>query len=538
MPNVLARIDSKVADSVAFVIGVLVAGLSCFQGDSMLGDPFHQGEHFAAAVSYLAGSGARFHPLAIHGVLDVFPALLAERLTGAGNYFLATEVIYCALNFAAAIALLAIAWELLRSKPNRWLLLLVVGLVAPFVVGYRDLLLLTSLYLFVMISGRNAAGPSGVLLKFGLGIAAAFGVFWSFDRGIAGTVALGAGVLTMLPRGRTHAIPLVAFVATITVLALCFDAFSLSNYLSNVRLLMDTSSQWRYVGQQSALELSTFALALNSVALTLFVLESWRSGSFERRVPQVLAFVLLALVLVKIGTNRADILHVYWALWVPMLAALAFYGGTLKVRMAAVILVAVVLIAAIGVARSYDDYAMLLVVALLGYATVSLLRLRHFQIVTAGLMVLIACGLWSVAASSTNWLTGGRYAWIGRVLHSPANEEVSPPPVVWVAERLREQGVNCVFDLTNSGLINGLVRRPSCSRFTYPVYATTKYEQQLIDDLRAASPRALVYSSGNWSYRIDGKPMNERFQALDRFILTNYPVEACSVGYCVRYARN
>ncbi len=95
--------------------------------------------------------------------------------------------------------------------------------------------------------------------------------------------------------------------------------------------------------------------------------------------------------------------------------------------------------------------------------------------------------------------------------------------------------MECVFDLSNNGVINGLVRRPSCSRFTYPVYAGPHHESILISDLRDASPRALVYSSTYWSYNIDGRDMRKRFPELDKFILKNYPKEECSHGYCVRY---
>lgn len=117
----------------------------------------------------------------------------------------------------------------------------------------------------------------------------------------------------------------------------------------------------------------------------------------------------------------------------------------------------------------------------------------------------------------------------------PSNRLSATDGVVWVSDRLQERAVDCVFDLSNNGIINGLTRRPSCSRFTYPVYAGPDHESILISDLRGASPRALVYSSTYWSYRIDGRNMKKRFPELDKFILENYPDEECNHGYCVRY---
>jgi hypothetical protein len=131
--------------------------------------------------------------------------------------------------------------------------------------------------------------------------------------------------------------------------------------------------------------------------------------------------------------------------------------------------------------------------------------------------------------------SSGKYAWI-KSLSSPASNRLSATDgVVWASDRLKESAVDCVFDLSNNGVVNGLVRRPSCSRFTYPVYAGPNHESILISDLHDASPRAIVYSSTYWSYNIDGKNMKNRFPKLDEFILKNYPKEECSYGYCVRY---
>jgi hypothetical protein len=94
--------------------------------------------------------------------------------------------------------------------------------------------------------------------------------------------------------------------------------------------------------------------------------------------------------------------------------------------------------------------------------------------------------------------------------------------------------VDCVFDLSNNGLIEALVQKPACSRITYPVYGGPAHEVELVDALVRRQPAALVYSSTHWAYAIDQRPMPQRFPELDRYIRAHYPIEHCAEGYCVR----
>ena len=95
-----------------------------------------------------------------------------------------------------------------------------------------------------------------------------------------------------------------------------------------------------------------------------------------------------------------------------------------------------------------------------------------------------------------------------------------------------------MFDLSNSGTINALLALPSCSRFTYPVYAAAQHEQELIETVEREQPSAIVYSSTFWAFNFDGRSMHDRFPKLTGHLRLQYPVQECSFGYCIRLRDN
>ena len=120
---------------------------------------------------------------------------------------------------------------------------------------------------------------------------------------------------------------------------------------------------------------------------------------------------------------------------------------------------------------------------------------------------------------------------------NPANNEYVEDSMKWVSSEIKNSNSKCVFDLSNNGIINGLINLPSCTKYTYLVYADKRHEENIINQLKINSPEVIVYSTTYWSYSIDGKSMKERFKSLDSYILENYKYEACKYGYCLRSSR-
>lgn len=537
MLNSVAKIIHRQAVFLTVAAGVLLVALKIFPGTLLIDDPFHYGEYFAAAMNFPVVDGVG-HSLVIHGALDYIPALLTEKLWGEGRYFIPTLAVYKILNFISAMILTAIAYRLTVKKHGQWLLIVAVLLVAPLLVGYRDLFLLVSIYLFMANLRCDSNLLSAVILKILLGAFVAFGIFWSYDRGLAGALSLGAAVLVLLSRNRMYVISMVSFVASVAILVICFEAFSLSNYLNDLLVLTETSGQWSYGWQKMPVILSVLTILINGFAFSLLIEDCIRSNTLYQRAPMVVAMGLLAACMVKIGINRADVQHIYWSLWVPMLIALNFYGGALQSRRLHQILMVALFIVSVAGANYVGGYGLGLVVGLLIYSALYNVSQDNYIVVR---VIFIVCVLAVLVAGLSKGLRGiaaGKYSWMASLLAPPDNRSASTHGVIWATDRLLERNVHCVFDLSNNGVINGLARRPSCTKFTYPVYGGPKHEPELIDQLRAASPEALVYSAEYWSYAIDGKSMRQRFPVLDKFILLNYPMELCSQGYCVRYSGN
>ncbi len=146
---------------------------------------------------------------------------LAETWFGAQHTFLVTQILYGLCNTGAALLLWGTA-VLLCPVPKgraRLILLVAMGAVATQVVGYRDLFLLLSLFLFCL-HRKVETTPRRLVCEVLLGLAAGFNLFWSYDRGIAGVLAIGSAVLLTLLLHRRHFLSLLTFVATVAGLAL------------------------------------------------------------------------------------------------------------------------------------------------------------------------------------------------------------------------------------------------------------------------------------------------------------------------------
>ncbi len=504
--------------------------------DGVLSDPFHQGEYFAALATLLDDQ-VSFHPVIIHGALDYIPGLIALNIFGENNYFFTTSLLYQLLNFLSAIIFLAVVYEIIKYKPKSTVVLLASALAIPFLVGYRDTVLLLSIYFYFLIQKNNQPVVT-LFLEICFGLTVAFGLFWAFDRGIAGTISLGIACIIHAYKNRLYLVSLVIFFVTIISLGYVSPQFSLGNYLENIKLLTETSYQWSYGWRINAIILTGFLVFSN--ILTIFLLASLiinNSRISNNILANSLFLIILSLFLLKIGSNRADMIHIQWGLWGPLLSSFYWYSKDQNVKLDLSLQIALgILLCFILIldyyCRSVAFIPITVLVSLsilIGYSGT-----RYFAInklISAILIIPLFAAIYSIS----NGLSSGKYLWIKYLGSPPSNSELVTPGVRWVSQELINSGSRCVFDLSNNGVINGLTGLPTCSRFSYLVYADQRYEQEIIDSLRKKKPKAIVYSSTYWSFSIDGKKMHARFPDLDKFIIKEYTKEKCSIGYCVRY---
>ena len=533
--NHLIKHQTNLSVIVVIFFGLLAICFSIFRGNVILDDPFHHGEFFAATVGLLENDNHSFQPLTIHGALDFVPALIAQYYWGDNNYFLPTFAIYKALHFLAAFLLILIAYRLTRSKPYQELVILAVVAASPLLVGSRDLFLLFSLYLFLQFNDRDIKSSVGIFLQILFGFTVAFGLFWSYDRGIAGSLSLGIATLVLLYRNYWYVVSLISFFVTVGILSWAFEVFSIKNYLSSIFSLMELTESWSFDWNVITILITIFTSTINFCAVISLIYCDKKYKSLIRNLPLILCLSSLSIFMLKIGINRADATHIYWTLWMPMLIGLHIYGKEIFTKLVINILYISILFVAILLTILLKAYGLALVAGIIAFTNLIFKyeKIENYIILLFGSLVFVCYGV--ISYNGIYGIINEKYKWIGYIISPPSNRFSSTEGVVWASDQLQKHDINCVFDLSNNGVINGLTRRPSCSRFTYPIYASPKREGNLIADLRNAFPPAIVYSSTYWSYKIDGRDMKVRFPKLDQFIVENYTREICHHGYCVRY---
>ncbi|MFC6477947.1 hypothetical protein ACFQDN_17645 [Pseudomonas asuensis] len=133
-----------------------------------------------------------------------------------------------------------------------------------------------------------------------------------------------------------------------------------------------------------------------------------------------------------------------------------------------------------------------------------------------------------------NVLANG-YKWLPHMASPPQNDLLVSEGARWAASQIKESGSQCVFDLSNNGIINGVTGLPACTKYIYPVYATRVYEQDMISDLKKSDPSVVVYSTTFWSFNINDISMHDKFPELKKYLDEKYPYEKCESEYCLRF---
>ena len=204
------------------------------------------------------------------------------------------------------------------------------SIAAPFLVGYRDVLLLLAIYLYFLIQGKNNP-VIHLLLEISLGLVVAIGFYWSFDRGIAGVVSLGASCIILAYKNRLYIVSLIIFIITFFSLGYFSPELSLGNYWENVKFLAATSSNWSYGWQRNPVILTVF-LGLSNVLANWLLWSSSivKSKTIGVHFANILFLSAISLILFKIGINRADSIHILWGLWGP--CSWVFIGSPIRMK--------------------------------------------------------------------------------------------------------------------------------------------------------------------------------------------------------------
>lgn len=520
-------------------LGILFLGVwrSLFPvANGFFNDSFHHGEYVASLQSVLEG---KMDFLTLHGALDWIPAWVAQQAFGGEKYFLATGLIYSFLSALSGLFLyFIIALQTGRDSHYRAIVMMASSVWVIYLVGYRDVfLLLTILIYFLCEKCSSQRGRN--LLELLLGMSLAVNLFWSFDRGVAGIAGIGLACLSMGILERRYLFSMASFVASLMVMK-WMGVLSFSAYVENLGFLLATSSQWSY-GYSVSWAISNIALVAvpNGWAIYYLLKQLYPVIRTDLKEAAPLFLLLtLCILMLKIGTNRADASHVVMTLWMPALAF--FYLREKYPGKTSFVAHSTIAIAIIWMVLNWSSYWLSVGVGAI-VPVIYAIEIKYPRFAgnlalqkIAVVMFAIPLLYFNVTGILSNY-SHGRYLWVSNVSAPPNNRLLVDKSIQWVSSELLTSGSHCVFDLSNNGVINGITGLSACTKYTYPVYATPRYEADMLKQLQERNPPAVVFSSTYWSFWEDGKSMHGRYPKLTDYLLKAYPFEKCSFGYCLRY---
>lgn len=514
-----------------------------------IGDSFHVGEWFASATTLWNDPASS--PLTIHGGWDFIPAIATRWLAGGENYFYPT--IYITMSAAPAIAagmLFLLLARILKSKVT-WAtitFLSVAAIAAPSVdnfAGVRDLFLIATCWLlYEFVTHKESAGYNWLIVL--LITSTSFGVIWSFDRGIAGLITVLTTLLSaayLEKKAIYLKISSLVVIGAISAIAIAQSSGTI-DYLDNLSFLIQTSGQWRYPLSLATIRDSLLAIVFvaSTIAATI---RADTSGNRICYYPYWLGITACSLIMLRIVLNRPDMYHLPMAMWSPLiLTAYSFSRRNESSNKPSPALIAAVFLTVSYYSMYCAYWALPFPVLAISFSS-SLLWLQHFSTATRVRVFLTSLSLWllfiSLTSPTRSLVSAAKGVLKGRIV-TPAEylysgisySRVANKGNAWAAQKIRDSQSKCLLDMTNSGVINAGVDLPACTQISYPVYATKKVEDRLLRQITNMDASAIVYSTEEKQYSLDGKDMKTRLPKVDALLRSKYPVEQCNERYCIR----
>lgn len=511
-------------------------------------DSFHIGEHFASAISIL--NSANFAPITIHGGWDFIPAILSKIFFNDQDFILST--IYISRQLLKSLSIF-IAFLLFykvskhKNDVNSRLVLLCASLILPWCVTPRDLFLITIVLIIFDLEIRN----NGILNKFYtliLIFGTTIGLFWSLDRGLAGlilTVIFFVSNKNLVLKGKLKILSILFFLILISGLIL--SNYNLINYPENIYMLVKSSNQWT---KPSSLDVGLKIIFASLITLSGILSTIGENIKIEeiRKNSLYVTLLICSVLLWKMGINRADTYHIFFTCWCPLLLSSIFFKKTYENR---IILFAKNLF-------SIANFLFLIAFLIKGtflFAIISCYfcfvlntEIKNFKIFNSKIfknsLLILIVGTCFLSPSGPLWTNIHTIKDLKNMSQMSIlqfrQENLHKQKLIskdenWAANEILLSSSVCLFDMTNSGIINLVTNLPTCSRITYPIYASIEFEQDLINSLDNEDLNAVVYSTTKFHYSFDNNPMDARFPNLNNQIVEKFPRMNCDNNYCIRY---
>ncbi len=464
------------------------------------------------------------------------------RVNGPTSYFLTTIFFVKLASLFACIFFLSLSRKLLTDPKMQLTLMPLLGLLAPILLGYRDLILVFTLYVFSFFVIRLKENTRISTFECAyLGILLLTGFQYFYFRGGLAIIALGAALL-VCQRYRELAWVLGFLLVGSLALFPVSDRFQFNYIQMELIRLAETSSYWSVKEGSIAQELLLGVIGVNLLGLMSLIFLGMATRSRRLAYSVWVTGGVLLLGMLKMGTYRPDIAHLPMALWIPLLVVLLtlsnYSNFSITIQRVHIVLIIFILLPICLFLLKGLIPNLFLIFLYVAIVTCLMLDLKanksmllNWILLNTAIKGLISAVLVFFTALSFNY---GNFEYLSRLNTPPLDYEVVPAEIGWAAKQIVSSQSVCTFDFTNAGLISGLAQKPLCISLTYPVYGMPKDESQMLRELTISNPSLVVSSYGYWSFSIDGYPMPTRFPKIQKFLETEYPVENCFKDICVR----
>ena len=551
-----------------FLAPILLLALMTAQRAAGIGltinDPFHRGELFTSANTIAHSTIA---PLTIHGATDYLLHLMLGNILGNKAAYWTIYLNSSILSITAAAILLAIGFKITQKQKtlDKFLYRSIFALIGGWhLVGAKDIGILLVTFLITkttrnnnksLVTAKKYRWP--IIRDWPIALISGPALIWSFDRGLVTAAAIiGSSLMAYLAsknkaeKKEIHRFWILSTaICTFTILIQYLIGHG--NYIENIAFLLDTSSNWSYLQlneRLGALQNIVYATVLITMAEVLqrrkLLINRFRTG--DTHTIQLYSFLaIVTVMMLKIGTNRADIGHLLMTLWAPMIIStvLTENSTTQELPRGIYPMLTVVILALILTSQHIElaNMSIIFYVALILVASALLTRPSDEKIrismVSFALALMLSLSASSIRAgykTFTKWKAP-------EAIITPMNAakskltifEMSREKELNAAKLLSKYKPECLLDMTNMGTFGEILKLPTCTKYSYVVYADENYEEGIISNLKEKKPSAIIYSSEEWPYSIDGRDMKTRFPGLNNYLTDTYRKTECINGYCI-----
>lgn len=462
-------------------------------------DLFQEGE-FLAPRFYLQPGGVL--PLLIHGQMDYLPNQLAVALCASDGVVACTRVVNASLNALTGLFFLtcaAAAWH--RGGRGRAYALLLAMVLIVMVNGprssgvaldqgapaLRDPGLFAMLCLLMLAERHPGRGRQMAVLL--AGFTAGIAVFFSYNRGVTGIVALAAALAVALVAWRDRLAVLLGGVglAAGAVIVTLADPAMARQHLANIAYWGNHPEIWA-MAPSNALILRgvTFYLPVLLVLAVAVVggVIHWRGRRRNAELPVLAFLTVVTTIIVQQSVSRYDTIHLSFAL--PWLFLLLLLIANWLPRSG----------------RGVDSRDILIVGAIAW--------LVFFDVAREGS---------SLTEMARNFVPNVRMMASGL----PKDRALIDDDLRRTVDLIVRQGDRCAYAANNAAAIYHLTGKPPCASVMVPVYAAVDLEMAIIDQLRRADPGVIVWNSDDWFTHIDYRTVETQTPRLATWIKASYP---------------